>query len=144
MKKIKAFQEEKKDLSSTFCPNPIQPKKKPTPSKRSGDQRGGGKQKIRKLDMSKFENLKAKRATSFPLVQPQHQLPPQPLQVVPSNHMHKNCVIYVHPMENCALLLPQVLIGQMKIGTERQRQRKSEEKERTTEKGERRQTKGER
>ena len=37
----------------------------------------------------------------------------------PLYHKHKNYVIYVHLMDNYAPLLPQFLIGQMKIGTER-------------------------
>ena len=49
----------------------------------------------------------------YPSHQPKHV-------ALPQNHLHKHCVIYVYPRENCALLLPQVPNGQTIIGMERE------------------------
>ena len=59
---IEAFEGEKKNGSSPFCPNPIKLMKEPALSKRSrNNPQEKGKSKTRRLDMSKFALLKAKR-----------------------------------------------------------------------------------
>ena len=50
--------------------------------------------------------------------------------------MHKNYGIYVHPMESLALLLPQILNSQTKIGTERDAEKEWGERKNTRKKEE--------
>ena len=63
-KKIKAFEEEKKDKNNPFCPNPIQFTKKNLRNKRSRE-RSNGRRKQRKLDMGHFAPPKAKRPANL-------------------------------------------------------------------------------
>ena len=87
--------------------------------------------------MSKFENLETKGPTSLPLV-PITALTTTTAVTSSSTQLHaQNYVIYVHPMENCALLLPQILNCYTKIGIEKQTEkeqgeRKNNKKEKRT------------
>ena len=136
--KRNTFEEEKKGVNSTFCPDPIQPKKKPTPWKRSGGQRRGGKEKIRRLDKSKFENHKAKIPTSFPLVPATTSTT---TTAVTSSSTQTTCTKAMLSMctqwKTVLFCCPRFWMVRWRLGW---RERQSE-KERTTEKGERRQIK---